>query len=112
MSIKYELILYTREGDPISRKIYDKIEDAQFFGRIHGMYEIEDVEPKLSEEDFKQICDLFGGQTATSRVLGLKTPRHLRRVVAGEVNLPPKWTEVLKQEASKLSIKLKEYSES
>lgn len=45
---------------------------------------------------FREICDLFGGQTAVSRILGLKDTRDVRRRVKN--NDPrPHWIKVLKK---------------
>ena len=40
---------------------------------------------------FRRICNLFGGQTATSKVLGLKSARQVRRVCAGTNPVPKSW---------------------
>ena len=47
---------------------------------------------------FRQICDLFGGQTATSVVLGLKNSRDVRRAVK-ENAIRPNWLPILKASA-------------
>ena len=48
---------------------------------------------------FRQICNLFGGQTATAKVLGLKSARQVRRVCAGTNPVPKSWFGVLQKEA-------------
>lgn len=50
----------------------------------------------MNKEQFKAVCDLFGGQTATSRVLGLSASRNLRKVIKGDLKVPPHWVEKLK----------------
>lgn len=60
--------------------------------------------------NFKQICALFGGQTATARELGLKSARHVRRVCAGSP-VPQKWIETLKQKAVVRAQELTDFAE-
>ena len=60
---------------------------------------------------FKQICALFGGPTATARLLRLKSNRHLRRVVAGKDPVPEYWIQELKKHAREIGWELVKWSE-
>ena len=62
--------------------------------------------------EFKSICDLFGGQTATSRILELKDSRYIRRIIQGKNKLPEGWLSKLRSEAKERSEALKLFSES
>ena len=61
---------------------------------------------------FNQICALFGGQTATSRALGLKSARHVRRVCAGTAPMPEWWLDFLRGEARKRALELIDFADS
>lgn len=58
---------------------------------------------------FRQICALFGGQTATAKELGLKSARHVRRVCAGEP-IPQKWIIRLQERAKIRAQELLDFS--
>lgn len=51
--------------------------------------------------DIKKITILFGGVNATSRILGLKSNRYLRRIIADDLQIPPRWIPILKKEAKR-----------
>lgn len=61
--------------------------------------------------NFKKICALFGGSTATARLLRLKSTRHIRRVIADKEPVPEYWIMELKQHAQDIGRKLIEWSE-
>ena len=65
----------------------------------------------MTKERFKEICTLFGGQSETARLLGLKSARRVRRVIKGECPLNPKWIETLKVIAIEKAGDLMEFSE-
>lgn len=58
-----------------------------------------------------QLTALFGGQTATARILGLKSARHVRRVCAGTAPMPDWWVDKLKTEARKRAIELSAFAD-
>lgn len=62
--------------------------------------------------DFREICGLFGGQTATAKVLGLKSARQVRRVCAGTNATPKSWMIILKKAAIEKAKELVEFSNS
>ena len=57
----------------------------------------------------REICNLFGGVTATSRVIGLKSNRYLRRVIADGKPMPKNWYHILRNEAVKRGTELLEF---
>ena len=58
------------------------------------------------------ITAIFGGQTATARILGLKSARHVRRVCAGTAPMPEWWVPRLKKYAREHARELIEFAES
>lgn len=95
--IKYHLIIYSPDGDPLERIIYDDFESAKSASHPHLHYEIQDVVDVVNKDDFRCICELFGGQTATSKILGLSSARNLRKVIKGDLKVPNHWIEKLKK---------------
>ncbi len=59
--------------------------------------------------NFREICTLVGGPEATSRILGFKSSRYVRKVASGESPFNPKWNEALEREAEARIKSLKEF---
>jgi len=66
----------------------------------------------LDKEEFRAVCDLFGGQTATSRLLGLASSRNLRKVIKGDLKVPSHWVEKLKLQSIEKVKELQRFYES
>ena len=64
----------------------------------------------MNKEEFKELCTLLGGQSETARLLGLLASRNLRKVIKGDLKVPPHCIEKLKIIALEKSKKLIEFS--
>jgi len=61
----------------------------------------------MNKEQLQTACDLLGGQAATSRLLNLKSPRYLRKVINEDAPIPEGWrvelTEIMAQRIQNLN---------
>lgn len=48
MNKKCELKIYDMDGSLIEKRVFEKLEDATFIGRLYDSYEIEEIEFKKS----------------------------------------------------------------
>ena len=51
----------------------------------------------MNKDQLITACDLLGGQTATSKLLKLKTPRYLRKVLNESAPIPQGWEVEIRQ---------------
>ena len=50
---------------------------------------------KITPQEFKRICLLYGGVQTASKKIGRKNHRNFFRAIKGEINISPKWIEEL-----------------